>query len=270
MSKYIEFKKGKEIEWLELNILRTGEGMSKSLISSLADGIPETEIDGWIRELEYRKSMYDNPYFEINNNKINPLKSWNEIPEYYLCVYYSYFGASDNTNGTKLFEKISALALKKFIGGDVYTLGFPEGKGLNDYLDEFISYCFEGRGRKANGHYKDDGVDVIGFKLFGDGRSANLYVLLQCAAGIHWRTKNKINLNRWTQYIFWYPECIISSISTVDFVSQKDWEKQTSSFGMLIDRVRIYNTIYQNNIEEDLRNEVLEWAEPTMNLILWK
>ena len=159
----------------------------------------------------------------------------------------------------------SAEGIKNFIGGDVYTLGFPEGKGLNQYLDEFISYCFEIRGRMANGHYKDDGVDVIGFKLFGDGRSANLYILLQCAAGIHWRTKKEIKLSRWTQYIFWYPECIISSISTVDFVSQKDWEKQTSSFGMLIDRVRIYNTLYQTNVEESLRNEVLAWAKPTLN-----
>ena len=50
MCKYLEFKKGREIEWLELNVLRTGEGMSKSLISSMAEGVSEEEIDSWIRE----------------------------------------------------------------------------------------------------------------------------------------------------------------------------------------------------------------------------
>lgn len=265
MSKYLEFKKGREIEWLELNLLRTGEGMSKSLISSLTDGVLEEEIDSWIRELEYRSSMYSNPYYEVKNNKINPLLIWSAIPEYYLCVHYSYFGAADNTNGTKIFEKITAQALKNFIGGDVYSLGFPEGKGLNAYLDEFVKYCCEKRGINANGDYKDDGIDVIGFKLFNDNRSANLYVLIQCAAGINWRTKKKIELNRWTNYILWYPECIISSISTVDYVSQRDWEKQNSSFGMLIDRVRIYNTLYTVDVEQNLRNDTLAWATPTIN-----
>lgn len=262
---YLEYKKGREIEWLELNLLRTGEGMSKSLISSLADGVSEEEIDSWIRELEFRSTVFNNPYYTVEHNKITPSHIWSDIPEYYLCVYYSYFGAGDASVGTKLFEKISAQSLKNFIGGEVYSLGFPEGKGLNDYLDEFISYCFETRGTPANGDYKDDGVDVIGFKLFQDKRSANLYILLQCAAGIHWRTKKKIELNRWTKYIFWYPECIISSIATVDYVSQKDWEKQNSSFGMLIDRVRIYNTLYQTDIEQNLRDEVLAWATPTVN-----
>lgn len=270
MSKYLEFKKGREIEWLELNLLRTGEPISKSLIIELANGYfeeeeIEKEVDGWMRELDLRNSLYSNAFYNVNQNKITPLKSWDEIPEYYLCVYYSYYGAKDASIGTKLFEKISALSLKNFIGGETYSLGFPEGKGLNDYLDEFITFCYEKRGLKANTDYKDDGVDVIGFKLFQDGRSANLYVLQQCAAGNHWRTKNKIEINRWSNYIIWYPECIILSIATVDFVSQREWEKRTSSYGMLMDRVRIYNTLYQNDVLESLRNEVLEWAEPTIN-----
>lgn len=270
MSKYFEFKKGREIEWLELNLLKSGDSISKSLIIGLAEGYfeeeeLEKEVDGWIRTLELRNSLYSISYYEVNHNKITPLLTWLDIPEYYLCVYYSYFGAKDATVGTKLFEKISALSLKNFIGGDVFSLGFPEGKGLNSYLDEFVNYCFEKRGIPADGDYKDDGVDVIGFKLFSDKRSANLYVLQQCAAGIHWRTKNKIELNRWSKYIFWYPECIILSIATVDFVSQREWEKRSSTYGMLIDRVRIYNTLYQDIVDESLRIEVLEWAQPTIN-----
>lgn len=270
MNKYFEFKKGREIEWLELNLLRTAEPISKSLIIGLAEGYFEEEeiekvVDGWIRELVFRNSLYSNSFYQINQNRIIPLKSWDEIPEYYLCVYYSYFGAKDATIGTKLFEKISALSLKNFIGGETYSLGFPEGKALNDYLDDFTIICHEKRGLKAHADYKDDGVDVIGFKLFDDKRSSNLYVLQQCAAGNNWRTKNKIEINRWSHYILWYPECIIFSIATVDFVSQREWEKRSSTYGMLIDRIRIYNTLYQNDMLESLRNEVLEWAQHTLN-----
>lgn len=261
MSEYISFKKGKEIEWLELNLLRTNRPMSKSLITDLATGIEEEEIDSWLNELKNRSYSYSNPFYEVQRNRISPLLTWEQIPEYYLCVYYSFFGAADASNGTKLFEKISAQALKNFIDGEVYALGFPEGKGLNSYLDEIAKLCNEQRGMPANGSYKDDGVDVVGYKLFADNRSANLYVLLQCAAGIHWKTKKKIELNRWTNYIIWFPENIISSISTVDYVTTKEWEKQASSFGLLLDRVRIYNSLYKTSIDENLRKDVLEWCK---------
>ncbi len=270
MSKYLEFKKGREIEWLELNLLRTGESISKSLLLSLAkdyfneDDI-ENEVDSWIREIEYRNTMYINPYFKVEHNKITPLNNWSDVPEYYLCVYYSYFGAADASIGTKLFEKISAEALKNFIDGQAYTLGFPAGKGLNEYLDEFVSLCYERRGLPANSDYKDDGVDVIGYKLFNDNRGGNLYVLLQCAAGINWKQKSPINLGRWNKYIVWYQECIISSISTVDYVNLRSWEKRNSTFGMLIDRIRIYNTLYKFDVDKDLRNEAIAWATPTIN-----
>ena len=112
----------------------------------------------------------------------------------------------------------------------------------------------------ANTSYKDDGVDVVGYKLFEDSRGANLYVLLQCAAGTHWTSKKQISLNRWTNYIVWYPENIIQSISTVEYVSQKDWDKRTSTYGMLIDRIRIFNFLYKETIEASLRDEVKEWC----------
>lgn len=260
MSKYISFKKGKEIEWLELNLLISNMPMSKALITELASGIEEEEIDSWLQELKNRSFSYTNPFYEIRKNRVIPLIQWDKIPEYFLCVYYSFFGAADATNGTKLFENISAQALKNFIEGEVYALGFPEGKGFNSYLDEISKLCNEQRGMPADGSYKDDGVDVVGYKLFGDHRSGNLYVLLQCAAGIHWKMKKKIELNRWTNYIIWYPENIILSISTVDYVTQKEWDKQSSSFGMLLDRLRIYNSLYKKPVDADLRAQVLAWC----------
>ena len=264
MSEYISFKRGREIEWLELNLLKTNNPISKALISDLAPGIEEEEIDSWLNEIKDRADKYKKPFYSVKSNRIIPLISWSEIPEYYLCVYYSFSGASDGTNGTKLFENISAQALKNFLNGEVYALGFPEGKGLNTFLNEISKMCNETRGLQANGSYKDDGVDVIGYKLFDDNRSANLYVLLQCAAGIHWKTKKKIELNRWTNYIIWYPESIISSISTVDYVSQKEWDKQASTFGMLLDRVRIYNSLYDKPVLDTLRNDVLYWCKSNM------
>lgn len=260
-AEYIDFKVGKEIEWLELNLLKTNIPLSKSDITRLSQVEQEDVIDSWIQELNDRITLYNNPIYSVKNNRITPNFSWEDIPEYFLCLYYSYNGANDNSGGTKLFEKISAETLKNFINGKVYTLGFPASKGFNDYLDDLSIECIEVRNMPADTSYKDDGVDVVGYKLFEDNRGANLYVLLQCAAGRHWTTKKPINLNRWTNYIVWYSDNIIQSISTVEYVSKKDWDKRSSTYGMLIDRVRIFNFLYKENVEIGLREETKKWCK---------
>lgn len=260
MSKKISFKSGKEIEWIELNILLYNTQLCKSEILELASSLDEQEVDGILSAMEWRANSYHNPIYRVENNTVIPIVSWVDIPEYFLCLYYSYYGANDNSGGTKLFEQISANALQNFIGGEVCTLGFPANTGLNDSLDRISGICFEQRNMRADGTYNDDGVDVVGYKLFGDQRSSNLYVLLQCAAGKHWTAKKPICLNRWTNYLVWYSDNIITSISTVEFVQPQDWNKRTSTYGMLLDRLRIQNYLYQKGVDSTLRDLVTFWC----------
>jgi hypothetical protein len=260
MAEYISFKEGKEIEWLELNLLKNSRPLSKSQIVSLTDGVDEQIIDSWLSKLEWRVPLYKKTLYKIENNKISPNYSWEDVPEYFLCLYYAYYGANDYSGGTNLFERISGQALKNYINGEIFTLGFPVTMGFNDNLDEISKFCFESRGTRANSTYKDDGVDVVGYKLFNDNRSSNLYVLLQCAAGKHWTTKKPIIMNRWDKYVLWYRENIIQSISTVDYVENDKWDKHASTFGMLIDRLRIYNFLYEKEVDPILRKEVISWC----------
>jgi hypothetical protein len=260
MSEYISFKAGKEIEWLEINLLRNNKPISKSKIISLAEGVDEQTVDSWLSILERRLHLYRKPIYTVENNKITPNYSWEKIPEYFLCIYYSFNGANDYSGGTSLFERISGAALKNFINGEVLNLGFPHTLNFNENLDKVSALCFEGRGKKADSDYKDDGVDVVGFKSFHDHRSSNLYVLVQCAAGKHWTAKKPIIMNRWDKYILWYRENIIQSISTVDYVDQKKWDNHASTFGMLLDRLRIYNFLYEKEVDIELRKDVYNWC----------
>ena len=258
---------GREVEWLELNLLSTGNRLSKSTFVSLGNIENESELDGWLTELERRNTFFKNPIYEFEGNLVRPLYKWHEIPEYFLCVFFAYFGASNNSYGTKLFEKISAHALRNFLDCEIYVLGFPEGKNLNEYLDEISENVHEDRGTQAHPDYKDDGVDVIGYKIFGDNRSGNMYVLLQCAAGVNWTTKHSIPVQRWTKYIDWYDSTIILSISTTEFVTTRDWFKRVSTYGIVFDRSRIYNYLYSKDVDVELKTDTTTWCQAELETV---
>ncbi len=265
MADLIGLKSGKEIESLELNLLTNSRTLSKSQIAELDDTLDEGDVDELITKFELRSKLYSTQLYKVDKNIITSNFSWAEVPEYFLCLYYSYFGADDKSGGTGLFERISAEALKNFLNGEVIAFGFPAASGFNQNLDRIAIICKEERGKPAQGTYKDDGVDVVGYKLFGDSRSSNLYVLLQCAAGIHWTQKKPIPMNRWVQYIFWVQNNILESISTSEFVEEKDWQKRTTTYGMLLDRLKIYNFLYSKVVDASIRLETYKWCETKLD-----
>lgn len=265
---FFPFTEGKEIEWIELNLLKNSQPISKSTIISLIpqpdddddlSEVMESLIDSWFSELIDRNYNLPTSFYELKGNTIYPNYSWMEYPEYFLCLYFSYAGASHDPNGTKLFERISANTIKNFIGGEIFTFGFPSNKNLNDFLNDVVPVCYEERGVRANNDYKDDGVDVLCYKTFDDNKSSNLYVLLQCAAGNNWKSKRPIHIGRWTTYLLWSSNNILTSISTTDYVSTRQWSKSASDFGILLDRNRILSW-YIKSIDIILRREVIIWC----------
>jgi len=256
---FLPYVQGREIEWLELNLLKSNLPLSKSTVLSMLPDPDEDSVDSWFSELIERGYELSTPYYSLIGNTLSPIYSWEVVPEYFLCLYFSYNGAANDKIGTKLFERISGIALQNFIGGGISTFGFPSDKNLNEFLDYIAPLCFEKRGIQANADYKDDGVDVLCYKNFGDERSGNMYVLLQCAAGINWAGKKPISLTRWLRYIYWASTNVITSLSTTDYVNKRAWEKRTDDFGLLIDRCRVINW-YSKIVDGALRQEVIDWC----------
>ena len=86
-------------------------------------------------------------------------------------------------------------------------------------------------------------------------RSANIYVLFYDSNSGRYSLANKEKLdNRWTNYILWYPGVLSHLLLQVVLLTKREWEKQNSSFGMLIDRVQFIIPI--DNVRDNLRNEV--------------
>ncbi|MCX6249409.1 MAG: hypothetical protein NTX61_01530 [Bacteroidetes bacterium] len=265
-------------DWAELNVIFYNTPLSKSkLISVLEDNGYEEDVnyggdelyDSIIQELEKRKSLYGNsPPYSIVNSVITPLIKWIDYPEYILCLIFSYWGAADAQNGTSLFEQVSNIALKNYLSGEAITIGFPNAGNLSGQLDKLAGLLNEDRAAKnPPPKAKDDGVDVIGWNSFGDNRRGQLIVLMQCAAGKNWNLKKQIRLSVWSQYINWFFETTIPSMSITEILPTNKWANAVESYGIVFDRARIYRCLYKPNtsIDPSLRVGVVQWCDTKLN-----
>lgn len=265
-------------DWAELNVVYSGSPLSKSKIISLLEDNGYTEdvdyngdelFDSILQELERRKSLYgNNPPFTITNSIISTQIDWNDYPEYLLCLIFSYWGASNAQNGTSLFEQVSNIALKNYLGGEAVTLGFPNAGNLYGHLDNLAKLINEDRASKNPPvHAKDRGVDVIGWNSCGDNRKGQIIVLMQCAAGRNWNLKKQILLDVWSQYINWNYYTTIPSLAITEIVDSKKWSNAIENYGVVFDRARLYNYMYKgsNTIDNTLRTAVIQWCKTKLD-----
>lgn len=255
-------------DWVELFVITENKKISKMKIQNLfeEEGIDiESRIDDVILELYRRTKLYGaNSPIKIAGTSIEPTIKWGDNPIYTLCLIFSTYGVEDTTDGgTILFERIGNIFLKEFFKSETFHLGFPTSTNLTNQLDKVATLSFEPRGaRNPEPSEKDSGVDVISWSPFNDSRGGQVIVLAQCGAGDDWKNKNSITLNTWNHYINWNYETTVPSMIITQIVQADKWIKYTSTFGVLIDRARLFriHTICEGKIPVAFLREVRNWC----------
>ena len=255
-------------DWVELYVIYEYETLSKSEIASniRAGGREpsEIEIDSVLAELERREQLYGSTSpFKVEDNVVVPKINWRECPGYTMCLIYSMQGVKDAADGgTKLFERVASEALKSYLKGETVTIGFPASLGLKEQVVQLALKTKESLGRREPLPSDNDrGVDVVGWKPHGDNRNSQVVVLMQCAAGIHWRNKKQIPLTAWTQFIHW-GFSPITGIAIPQIASLSNWNNIVDEYGFIIDRIRIFKVLYNITFSDsNLRDEVSKWCE---------
>jgi len=262
-------------DWVELFIVVTGQLISKARLSHMvesASGEEPTEsfiLDVW-RELSLRQKLYINCPFTIDNLTIESNKNVSVRCVYVSCLIMSIFGAQENQHKiSKLFERVTCLAVKKYLSGDSIVFGWPVEEGettsIRDRIIELAGCINERYVESPAERYKDRGVDVVGWKAFGEGRPSQIVVLLQCAAGLNWRNKTtELPMEAWIQYIHW--SCNpIKAFAVPCIVSKRDWHDVSKEGGILFDRIRIINLLSKENIDSKLSGELDSWIVSKLN-----
>ncbi len=268
-------------DWIELSlhfnesdtiskeeVLRTIEDTNEELDGD--DNDAESYLDGFLldiwNELRRRNALYENLMYDIRDNSITKIHESTE--PHIMLLLLSLYGANQVGNGTKLFEYLSAEALKKYLSGEVYVLGWPvEGLSedenntkLGSMIKDICSKANERYIESPPARYNDRGVDVIGWKPFHDCRSGQIIYLMQCAAGKRgFFEKKAIPLGSWEEYAHWANKTN-TAFSVPKIVKDNElWHDKTKELGIIFDRVRIIKLISHNDIDNELLNDIIKW-----------
>jgi len=252
-------------DWAEFSVTYTSSGLSKmalaaSIEASSASEADEAIIDSAWQELEYREFLYgEQPPFEVQGDMVKASLAWEDVPEYMACLIFALEGnATDSVTSGILFERISNEAVKNFIGGKSLRTGFPPRmpvKNIAQAINE--RFCYEPPSSR-----QDRDLDIVAWKDFGDDRSSQLILLMQCAAGRYWKDKKKdLNLDAWCKYIHFASRPVKGFSIPVIISDKKDLEEHSTDAGIILDRARIYRNVINGAPSDNLRDDLRAWCK---------
>lgn len=255
-------------DWVELVIAYSSRPISKLELTRYIEAASGSEPDEafissvW-QELSFRENKYLKPPFKVTNRTINPICEWEKEPEYIACLIFSVFGGTkDLSKTTKQFERVSAEAIKNYLSCKIKILGWPTNhrSSFRDQVKNLAIELNEEFGKSPSSQKKDDTVDVVAWKSFNDGRSNQVVILTQCAAGKNWSIKKGVCIERWKEYIHWAcPPLYGFSIPMI--IPQRQWHDECKEKGIMFDRIRIYNLINRSKVDKGFRTELQKWCK---------
>jgi len=261
--------------WIEFYISHENESISKADLFSYVEGAKGDEpsedfISSVWNELEIRQILYgDSPPFEVNGKLIEPKLNWEEKPYYMAFLIYSLEGnpnTSETTavDGGKLFEKISREAIEKYIGGKAIIYGFPAEQTVQNIAQEQLNEKFI---FTPPDYRKDRNLDIFAWRPFGDNRSSQVIMLIQCSSGFNWKGKlNELNLSAWTKYIHFSASPIKGFAAPITITSAEDLEEHSTDGGVFFDRLRLYRLL--DILPQQLHDECVQWCNIRLRQML--
>lgn len=262
-------------DWIELTISLTEKPLSKTYIAKAleqvgAEEVQEAFIAGVWRELSYRQKLYSPALFSVEARTIEPSPEVRARIEYRACLLLSLFGLPENAQlPSKLFERLTSKAMECYLSGSTAVFGWPfdltdtpddKESQIKRKIKSLSSAMCEKFCEAPPPSFKDRGLDVAGWIPFGESRSGQVVILLQCAAGHNWRDKRAVPIHNWNQYITWACDPV-RAYAVPCVVTERDWHEQSREKGILFDRIRILNLLSDGLTDETLLGELDTWVQ---------
>jgi len=260
-------------DWVELAASVDDMPISRSVVAraveaSAGKAPDESFISDVWSDLRSRHRLYNPARFTIDDATVTPVNNPRSRAEYLTCLLLSLYGVHDNAPA-KLFERLTCAAVTKLLPARALVFGWPCAKGrgkrpgeqtlLGRLIRDFAREAHERYVEQPSSRYKDRGVDVICWVPFPDGRSSQIVLLLQCAAGHDWAGKLPVPLEAWIQYIHWAHDPV-RGFAVPCVIADSIWHDKALDKGILLDRVRIVNSVADGVPDAGLAAELNAWV----------
>ena len=185
----------------------------------------------------------------------------------------SYAGGTAN-KPAELFERLASKAVEKYLHCSVIRIGAPRRTPVPFQFPDALVYAVEELGeiigqRDLERHNSgDDGVDLIGWRPFGDARASQAIILAQCAIGIDWRDKRDgVSLKMWKRHIDWHSDPLKGFAVPFHHEEGNSWRETATRAGIIFDRLRIAKLVDDTALSAPVRQEMVKWCEAHLKKI---
>lgn len=212
-------------------------------------------------ELEARAIAAAQGYpFKVKGGLLTRRAEPADYPVYVFCLCLSFFKWTQSKGQRvfprRLFEALSAVAAKIYLKGESVLFASPRRElppRFTTAVDAVCARIGEGGGYRAQGTpaVKDDGVDVIAWKAFADGRASKLLLFGQCASGQELRLKRSelqasVFCQQWMLYSPISP--LIHALFIPHCVAEGAWEALGRRSGVIFDRPRLTRLLHRTRL----------------------
>ncbi len=276
-------------DWIESSVLFVDERLS---VSDVIDALCEVNI---YQQQEFAAEIVENAWHEIKRrqqwldqsapiiaqrNHIHRKLSWDQAPAHSFCLtvasalYYKRWArrfGSDYTEQGELFELLTKEALEA-LGWHVYRTGWASGSpignfqsivlAVSDCLNEtIINDAVVSLYEEA----KEEGLDLVCYMPFADGRGGKPVYLMQCASGENWKGKcQSPNLTVWKKLIAFSSDPQRAFAMPFALHDNEFFKTCNRVDGMVIDRYRLLSAGRDGRawISGELKERLVGWLKP--------
>ncbi|MEM3452672.1 MAG: hypothetical protein QW835_03485 [Candidatus Hadarchaeum sp.] len=275
------------VDWVEANCLfEDQETLSDAALKSaleeqgLGAEAPEEELVNIRKNIELRRRYGGECYpLKTTLSSVQRTFRWNERPVYafqLLLSLRSHYGSSFPRDrawrkATKLFERVVTSAWRGYLQGRALNVGFPRERKIRSFTKCLEYVCNElneelGENLLCKRGVKDDYVDVIAWRSFGDRRGGQVIVLVGCTIGEDLEQKaQEIHAapEIWKDHIKWCASPSTSFAFPHICVDSQSWRRLSAVGGILLDRLRISCMLSQDRADEAkaLNEEIARWCK---------
>jgi hypothetical protein len=242
--------------------------------------------EAWYELRRGSQSIGGNGATVVDKRRLVRRGRWRDYPGQSFCVLLSLaplydwwvgeFG-SDYTEQGDLFELLAKESFEaQFDHWTVYQTGWTRTntQGFRRIVEQVADRLGERIGNLDlwdKPQAKEQGLDLLCYRTFPDGRAGIPVYMMQCASGRYWQPKmDTPNLKIWRNAIIFGNEPV--KAFAMPFVISRDefCRNHTRIGGLLLDRYRLLGASRFGGswISEDLAERIIAWAEPRVGRLL--